>query len=61
MTFLEMAKIAMPGASDDEADYALWNHTPFPFETSPRILFKKLRGYQMPTHWRELGPAPAVR
>ena len=45
MTFLELAKAAMPGATDAEADYALWNHTPFPFDPSPRTLFKKLSGY----------------
>lgn len=46
MTFLELAKTAMPDATDAEADFALWNHTPFPFEKRPRILFKKLAGYR---------------
>lgn len=46
MTFLELAKAAMPGATDEEADYVLWNHTPFPFETSPRVLYKRVAGYR---------------
>lgn len=46
MTFLEIAKAALPGATDEQADYALWNCTPFPFETSPRILFKRIDGYR---------------
>lgn len=46
MTFLELAKAAMPGATDAEADYALWNHTPFPFSTDPRMIFKKISGYR---------------
>ena len=46
MTFLELAKAAMPGASDADADYALWNHTPFPFDKNPRVLFKKISGYR---------------
>jgi len=46
MTFLELAKAAMPGASDAQADYALWNHTPFPFDKRPRVLFKKISGYR---------------
>lgn len=46
MTFLELAKAAMPGATDEQADYALWNHTPFPFETSPRVLYKRIAGYR---------------
>lgn len=46
MTFLELARAALPGASDDECDYALWNRTPFPFDPSPRVLFKKLDGYR---------------
>jgi hypothetical protein len=46
MTFLELAKAAMPGATDAEADYALWNRTPFPFSTEPRVLFKNISGYR---------------
>lgn len=46
MTFLELAKKALPGATDAQADYALWNHTPFPFDPSPRVLFKSLSGYR---------------
>lgn len=44
MTFIELAKAAWPGISDADADYLLWNCTPFPFETNPRILFKRIAG-----------------
>lgn len=45
-TFIELAKAAMPGATDAEAEFVLWNHTPFPFSTEPRVLFKKISGYR---------------
>jgi hypothetical protein len=46
MTFLELAKAALPGASNEDADYVLWNHTAFPFETSPRALYRSLSSYR---------------
>lgn len=46
MTFLDLAKAVLPGATDDIADYALWNRTPFPFDKNPRVLFKCLDGWR---------------
>ena len=46
MTFLELAKAALRSESDDDADHALWNRTPFPFDTDPRVLFKRIDGYR---------------
>lgn len=44
MTFIELAKKAWPGATDELADAILWNRTPFPFDKSPRVLFKAIAG-----------------
>jgi hypothetical protein len=46
MTYLELARAALRGGTDEEAEFALWERTPFPFETNPRILFKKIDGYR---------------
>jgi hypothetical protein len=46
MTFLELAKHAMGGCSDEAADFVLWNRTPFPFDPTPRTLYKKIAGYR---------------
>lgn len=45
MTFQELIRAALPGADDATVDYVLWNRTPFPFDTDPKMLFKKARSY----------------
>lgn len=46
MTFAELISKALPGASAATVDYVLWNRTPFPFDSSPRRLFKCADGYR---------------
>lgn len=46
MTFQELAEKALQTTDADAIEYAIWNHTPFPFDTNPRVLFKKLDGYR---------------
>lgn len=46
MTFQELISKALPGASEAEIDFVLWNRTPFPFDPRPRVLFKRASGYR---------------
>lgn len=46
MTFTELVSKALPGADAEHVEYVLWNRTPFPFETSPRLIFKWASGYR---------------
>lgn len=46
MTFEKLISIAIHDSNDALIDYVLWNRTPFPFETSPKVLFKFAAGYR---------------
>ena len=46
MTFIELAKAALPGSTEAEAEYALWNRTAFPFVINPRKLYKSIDGFR---------------
>ena len=44
MTFLDVMTAA--GISKSEAEYVLWNRTPFPFDPRPRTLYKCASGFR---------------
>lgn len=46
MTFAELVKKAIPGANEAVVDYVLWNRTAFPFDGSPKAIFKAADGYR---------------
>jgi len=53
MTYLEIARQELPGLSDEELDYILWEHTGFPgfwdnadTETIEDCLRRQLRTYK---------------
>ncbi len=46
MTPIDIIAKVFPDANEHDLDYVLWNRTPFPFDASPRVLFKNADGYR---------------
>ena len=44
MRAIDFVQKAFPGLSQDEADYLLWNRTPFPFDGRPRTIYRSIAG-----------------